>query len=349
MMLAPLTLATQLDYQQQQQQQPTSSPGSGDSSLITNNEAFLQCIIEQNCGLVNKCSYKLYPTPSTPSTPLPHLPHNNGTMLPPTSLSAVSGHLMTLKNHMPFGIVFYWDVLGYETPQGEEPNKRYHGIYSPPNSIKYIDTKYYVAHTVRLYVSTAFQIGGPIPPYVNGEFPPPNPQTLENVQTIIPSGDECPRHQTCRMLDAICYMASSTNPDCLKYRTVCSEFNDADRVARDSCVPECAYTYYSDIIFGEIDPELVEKWFSMGGGVVGSGYDGTCNTGPIIGLLVALILSLLMNFIFMCLGSRYRHSLKNIDMNNQDADSKMKIYDDDDAVHSEQTRYYNDDLNPSFV
>lgn len=293
--------------------------------LVTS-ETFLQCISDQKCGLINKCSFKLYPSTSPTTTLSPPIGTNttaHGANTPTNSV-VVSGHIMTLKNHMPFGIVFYWDVLGYEYNDIDvntsitSSSNRYHGVYAPPNSIKYIDTKHYLAHTIRLYVPLIFPSTGQNnpPPFADDEFPQPDPRTLENVQTVIPSGDECTRYQVCRLLDTICYMASMSNVHCAKYRTVCNNFNDADQVARDACIPECVYTYYSDVIqdFEEIDSDLVIKWISMGGGIVGSEVDGLYNTGPIIGFTIALIISILINCTFVCLACTYRDSLKSIDL-----------------------------------
>jgi hypothetical protein len=137
---------------------------------------------------------------------------------------------------------------------------------------------------------------------------------LEMVQTHIASGTECARYQACRLLDSVCYMASASNDDCTNYRYVCKDYDDANQIARDSCIPECVFTYWPERIdeSTEIDSEGVINCMARGCGIVGSSVDGLCKTSTIVGLSITLMLSLLANVVMACLGCTYKRSLKNL-------------------------------------
>jgi hypothetical protein len=280
-------------------------PQSQTDENLSLDHSFLKCIAEGNCGLENKCSFKLYGELSPPPPPPQQQQPTPPTTTTNSNTVVVTGHLMKLKNRMPFGIVYFWDILGLELPIGSNPIDRYHGVYCGANEAIYVDTKHFGEHTVRLYVSTN---GNHIGLLQN----PVNISSLENIQTIITSNIECPRYQACRLLDSVCYMASY-NQDCIKYRQVCKNFNnDADVLAKESCIPECAYTYYADEFpdFKEMNPSLVVKCLKVGIDMNEHFLDGGCNTGTLAGLSVALVLSIACIVIISCLACQYKHSLK---------------------------------------
>jgi uncharacterized membrane protein len=109
-------------------------------------------------------------------------------------------------------------------------------------------------------------------------------------------------------------MASTSNEDCANYRYVCRDYDDANQVARDSCIPECVFTYWADRIDEsvEIDSEEVVNCMARGCGIKGSGVDGLCKTSTIVGLSIALMLALLVIVIMVCLGCTYKRSLKSL-------------------------------------
>ena len=270
---------------------------------VAQDEKFLHCMDEGNCGLENKCSFTLHGTKTEPA----HNKNNTDSMV--NNPVTVSGHLVAIKNHMPYSVIFFWDILGFVPPEGHDPNEKYNAVLCHPNTITYVDTKISGPHRVHLSVSTI----GNDPSLLNGY---PNPEYLEPIQTLIASGDECTKYQTCRLLDNVCYMASRGNLDCEGYKYVCNNFDDGDQVARDACIPECLYTYWPMRMedFKEIDSEQVVDWISRGGGVKGSSVNGLCKTEVVVGLSISLMLSLLVNMAFVCIGCKYRRSIKNMDL-----------------------------------
>jgi len=196
--------------------------------------------------------------------------------------------------------------LGYVVPTGSPQTDRYHPVLCRRDSVTYLDTKWYDPQTLRLYVSTI----GNDPRLLEGGAVYTH---LENVQTHIASGTDCARYQACRLLSDVCYMAHD-NSDCVDYEYVCGNPDDADQVARLNCIPECVFTYWPERIdqSTEIDSEGVINCMAKGCGIKGSSVDGMCKNSTIVGLAVALALSLLINVTVVCLSCNYKGSLKNL-------------------------------------
>jgi len=281
------------------QQQEPNIGGDGDLVNAANDPAFLKCLDQYNCGIFNKCSFKLFGTAVNGS-------QSQSSANDPV---VISGHIIMLKNNMPYSILFYWDTIGVEQETNSNMNShvKYHPVLGSPNSISYIDTRVYGAHRIRLAVSTIGNSASLIDE-------PVDPSKLEFIQTMFTSDEECTHYQVCRLLDSVCYMASPNNADCLRYRLACSNFDDQDRVARESCIPECLYTYWTDSLtdLREIDSEKVVEWINRGGASVDGDVDGLCNTGAVAGLAIAFVLSLMGNFALIYLACTFKRNIKHV-------------------------------------
>jgi hypothetical protein len=253
-------------------------------------QAFLRCVENGECGAENRCSFRLqgYDPSAVNNT--------SGA----DGVVTVGGHLMTVKNRMPYSVIFYWDVLGYNPPSGEPSSSRYHGVYARPNSANYVDTGYYGSHTFRLYVYTLGNDPGVLDDPVDA-------QNLEFLQSLVASEEECTKFQACSLLNNVCYMASPTNEACRSYRYACEGFNEGD-AAKYACIPECVFTYWADRFdeTPEIDSEGVVGCIERGCGVRDGGANGLCNTSAVVGLSIVMTLSLLVNLLVGVLACMYK-------------------------------------------
>ncbi len=152
----------------------------------------------------------------------------------------MTGHIMRIENDMDYSINFKWDVLGDDT---------YHNVEVPKHSAKYINTDHSSSHSVRLYIGD------------------------EPVDTTVASFDQCTPNEACEYLLRVCYGPESVDPKCAEYARHCHGFAKENSDAKETCIPDCIMTYYSEDIKvdpTQIDPELVVDFFYNGGGVIGS-------------------------------------------------------------------------------
>lgn len=313
--------ATENDYEKRDVSQTSDVPAD-----IARDSNFIRCLSENNCGLQNKCSFKIQ-MPKKIRTPLPSAPSHPSNSPSPTPGSTetprtietneefVSGHVLVVKNGMNYPILYYWDILGQENPNVDEEaiseelfkSTDHSGlIYAEAHSTKWIDTGYYDSHTIRLFVANERK--------KNNETQFDFVSEIEPVETLISSDEECTYAQTCRLLLNVCYL-STDREKCEVYASACNNFKDDDDVAKQMCIPECVYTYYADVIttMEDIDSDVVVEWISRGGGVRGSGVDGSCNTAPVIVLVVLLIVALAIIVTLLCLAKGYKGTLVNAD------------------------------------
>lgn len=270
---------------------------------ISQDPNFIKCISENKCGLQNKCSFKI---------PLPKKDDGESNEM----IEFVSGHILVVKNSMDYAILYYWDILGEETrsattngPQELFKNTNHSGlIYAEPHSMKWVDTRYYDSHTIRLFIVNEKKM--------ENRTRPDSMNDVESIQTLISSDEDCTLSQTCKLLLNVCYLSSDQHR-CNLYSRACNNFKDDDDIAKNMCIPECLYTYYSEIIRKpeDIDSNIIAEWVSRGGAIRGSGVDGLCNTSPVIGLSIAFIISLGIIITLLCIGKNYKRTLSvdNID------------------------------------
>ena len=272
---------------------------------ISQDPKFIQCISQNKCGLQNKCSFKVQ-LPKVGSEPKGSV--NSEKRGSGSDEVFVSGHILVVKNSMDYSILYYWDILGEESgandgSHGLFRNTNHSGlIYAEPHSMKWIDTQYYDSHTIRLFIVNEKKMGN--------KTRSESISDMESIQTLISSDEDCTFTQTCRLLLNVCYL-SVDQRRCNLYSSACNDFRDDDDIAKNMCIPECVYTYYSDVITKneDMDSNTIVEWISRGGGIRGSGVDGSCNTGPVIGLSIAFIISLSIIFTLLCIGKNYKRTL----------------------------------------
>ncbi len=259
--------------------------------------SFMACIDRENCGIFNKCSFSLHGMERNSSGE----EGSEGVRVPLT----VKGHILTVKNKMPYAVIFYWDVVGRPVPSGDDPNSRYKGKYARPGTITYVDTGTYGTQRIRVAVSKL----GNDPDIL---LQPPEPGDLEFVQTLLTDDSECTRSQACGLLDKVCYMALQDDERCLKYYSVCNTFNNFDQEAKNACIPECVYTYWTEEAgdLRELDSDKIVQWIAGGGGSKDGAIDGFCNSGAVVALSVAFFIALVGLFFAVYLLYSWRRSYK---------------------------------------
>lgn len=284
---------------------------------ISKDYDFIRCLSKGECGLENKCSFSLTNSATTTTTTTTTTT-NTKTTTPPSSPSStyasaiitVKGHIMVVKNSMNYNITYYWDVLG--------TNNTYGVIFSRPRSITYFDTKFYGEHTLRLYVPAVSTPEGADFNTLNQQSSIPA-EYLESIQTITTnSGDynghtsDCSRVQACRLLLNVCY--GEAQERCGLYADVCDNFSDEDQIAKESCIPECIYQYYSQEFEGylDLDSDSLIQSIKRGVGVRGSKVDGLCNTSPIVALSIIVFTLIVIALAGCYFAWVYRKSYKEV-------------------------------------
>lgn len=254
------------------------------SDIGKTNENYLKCLTDGLCGLQNQCTFKLNGV-------------QNGveTNASKTHSVLISGHIVAIKNKISSPIELYWDVLRDRSQSAQNSNK-INKVRISANSVGYVDTGIYGAHTVRLYISKK-----------KSEI---DQEDIEIVQTLVASAEPCTTYQACRLLQAVCYMASKDNKKCGEYQTACFGFYEQDSVIKDSCIAECIYTYWPDKIssFVDIDSDVVVDWIAKGGGIKGNNIDGLCDSSVVVWLVVFFVISLVINLIGLAFGFKYFRS-----------------------------------------
>jgi len=255
--------------------------GEGSTDVEKTNEKYLKCLTEGACGLQNQCTFKLN-----------GVQHNANTNATKTQSILISGHIVAIKNKISDPIELYWDVLQDHAQSAQNSNK-INKVRIGANSVGYVDTGIFGAHTVRLYISKK-----------KSDL---DQENIEIVQTLVASAEPCTTYQACRLLQAVCYMASKDNKKCGEYQTACFGFYEQDSAIKDSCIAECIYTYWPDKIstFIDIDSDVVVDWIAKGGGVKGSEIDGLCDSSVVVWLVVFFVISLVINLIGLAFGFKY--------------------------------------------
>lgn len=261
-------------------------------------EFFLKCLTEGSCGLQNQCTFKLDGVDESNSS--------NRTKSKNKS-TLISGHIVAIKNKISEPMDLYWDVLTRDHSEKlRDKIGKINKIHVRPNSVSYVDTGVYGAHTVRLYVSKEG---------ANER----HEEEIEIVQTLVASAQPCTTYQACRLLQAVCYMASRDDLKCEGYQTACFGFYEHDSTIKDSCIAECIYTYWPEKIskFVDVDSDVVVEWIAKGGGVKGSKIDGLCDSSVIVWLVIFFVISLVINLIGLAFGFKYFKSKYSVNESGQ--------------------------------
>lgn len=288
---------------------------------VAKDHDFVRCTSKGDCGLVDKCSFKLNYGGSDDDddddgdSPFPE-EGGEGTL----SGYTVKGHVMAIKNAMDYSITFYWDILSSSEEEeegdddGDFSSSKHRGfVLSKPKSMVYFDTGVYGPHTVRLYVPLLSATNGS--DVWAGSKEDPFSSHAESVQTLVADDDRCSRVQACKLLLNVCFNnkdSEGSQDECEVYSDACDDFSDEDELAKSSCIPECIYEYYPKEIgeYVDIDSDQVVEWIRRGGGVVGSKVDGLCNTSTVVALAVVLFFSVLLNVAAIYVACAFRSAIK---------------------------------------